>query len=136
GELLVLNQQKDDFLANTSHELKTPLNGIISLAESLQSGVAGKLNERQAHNLELIASSGRRLHHLIDDLLIYSQIKHDAIDIFPAHCRLEGIVQQILDIHRHLAQEAGKEIVIVGDIPEQMTVLADENRVVQILHNL
>lgn len=133
-ELLVLNRHKDEFLAHTSHELKTPLNGMIGLTDSLKAGVAGTPNDEQLHHLDLIARSGRRLRHLIEDLLVYSQIKHDKIELFPVHLKLDGIMKPIVDIHRHLIGD--KPIGLVCLLPEPLSVFADENRLIQILHNL
>ena len=69
------NRLKDEFLANTSHELRTPLNGIIGLAESLIDGVAGPLPQKANQNLAMVVTSGRRLSHLVNDLLDFSKIR-------------------------------------------------------------
>jgi len=66
-ELVKTSKLKDEFLANTSHELKTPLTGIIGIAESLIDGAAGKINPDQKSNLDMIVLSGRRLTHLVND---------------------------------------------------------------------
>lgn len=63
-----LGRGKDEFLANTSHELSTPLNGIIGLAESLIYGATGQLPESTRTNLAMIVSSGRRLASLVNDI--------------------------------------------------------------------
>ncbi len=67
-----LDQLKDEFLANTSHELKTPLYGITGLAESLLSGVAGDLPAVARSSLGSLVASGRRLSEQIDALLDFS----------------------------------------------------------------
>ncbi|MFO7539008.1 MAG: HAMP domain-containing sensor histidine kinase, partial [Chloroflexota bacterium] len=66
------DQLKDEFLANTSHELRTPLNGIVGLTESLLAGDAGSLSAIQMQHLAMIASSGRRLTSLVNDILDFS----------------------------------------------------------------
>ncbi len=73
--LLALDKLKDEFLANTSHELKTPLNGIIGIAESMFDGFGGKLSQDQRQNLGMIISSGKRLSSLVDDILDFSKMK-------------------------------------------------------------
>lgn len=67
-----LDQLKDEFLANTSHELKTPLYGITGLAESLLNGVAGDLPAMARSSLGSLVASGRRLSEQIDALLDFS----------------------------------------------------------------
>ncbi|NJN32429.1 MAG: histidine kinase, partial [Synechococcales cyanobacterium RM1_1_8] len=80
-ELQRLDAVKDQFLANTSHELRTPLNGIIGLAESMLDGVAGPLVPQQAENLKLIAQSGRRLANLVNDIVDFSQLRENQLQL-------------------------------------------------------
>ncbi|MEO0888377.1 MAG: histidine kinase dimerization/phospho-acceptor domain-containing protein, partial [Cyanobacteria bacterium J06648_10] len=72
-----LDKLKDEFLANTSHELRTPLNGIIGLSEYLMEGATGQMSEQARVNLSMIASSGRRLYHLVNEILDYSNVLND-----------------------------------------------------------
>ena len=65
-ELKRLDELKDEFLANTSHELRTPIHGIVGLSEALIQGTAGPMHKPQEENLRLIADSGRRLANLVD----------------------------------------------------------------------
>jgi two-component system sensor histidine kinase ChiS len=72
-KLLHLDKLKDEFLANTSHELRTPINGIIGITDSLIDGVAGALPDNAVYNLKLINSSSKRLYSLINDILDFSK---------------------------------------------------------------
>jgi two-component system sensor histidine kinase ChiS len=134
-ELQRLDKLKDEFLANTSHELRTPLNGIIGLAESLIDGVSGPLTRQTKGNLAMIVASGRRLSSLVDDILDFSQLQHDRVDI---HLRPVGIREAadvVLTLSRPLARQ--KNVQLVNAVsPKLPLVLADENRLQQILHNL
>lgn len=76
-----MDKLKDEFLANTSHELRTPLNGIIGIAESMIDGATGSLTSLQVANLSLVVSNGRRLAHLVNDLLDFSKLKYKNIGL-------------------------------------------------------
>ncbi len=129
------DQLKDQFLANTSHELRTPLNGIIGLAESLLVGVAGATNPQMDENLHMISSSGKRLASLVDDLLDFSKIRNQDLDLNLRPLDLRSIVKVVLFVHGPLVRDT--EIALINDIPEDLPpVLGDENRIQQILHNL
>ena len=76
-----MDKLKDEFLANTSHELRTPLNGIIGIAESLIDGVAGELDPKVKANLAMIMGSGQGLFTLVNDILNFSKLKHQDIEL-------------------------------------------------------
>jgi two-component system sensor histidine kinase ChiS len=130
-----LDQLKDEFLANTSHELKTPLNGIIGIAESLIDGATGKLSQPTVFNLSLIVSSGRRLTQLINDLLDFSQLKHKHIEL-----KIKTVgVREITDVVLMLSQTliGTKNLKLINKIDANTPLVdADENRLQQILYNL
>ncbi|MEQ8383005.1 MAG: ATP-binding protein [Coleofasciculus sp. A1-SPW-01] len=130
-----LDQLKDEFLANTSHELKTPLNGIIGIAESLMDGVTGNLSDATRFNLSLIVSSGRRLHQLVNDLLDFSQLKHHNLQLNIKPVGIREVTHVVLTISQPLVGKKPIEL-INGINPDIPPVDADENRVQQILYNL
>ncbi|RKZ77667.1 MAG: hypothetical protein DRR19_27605 [Candidatus Parabeggiatoa sp. nov. 1] len=134
-ELQRLDQVKDEFLANTSHELRTPLNGIIGIAESLIDGAAGSLSENVQQNLLMIAQSGHRLTHLVNDLLDFAKLKQQDIELQAKSVSLREIVEIILMLSQPLKGQ--KDLQLINAIaPELPPALADENRVQQILYNL
>ncbi len=135
ADLLKMDQLKNEFLANTSHELKTPLNGIIGIAESLIDGATGKLSKATIFNLSLIFSSGRRLTQLVNDLLDFSQLKHKKIELKRKPVGMRELTDVVLMLCRSLVGKKSLQLLnkIDADIPP---VEADENRVQQILHNL
>ncbi|RMH77147.1 MAG: response regulator [Cyanobacteria bacterium J007] len=130
-----MDKLKDEFLANTSHELRTPLNGIIGLAESTIDAAAGQLSKNQMTNLSMIAASGRRLAHLIDDILDFAKLKHKNIDLHLKPIGMREMVAVVLTICQPLVGKKSLDLInsIDADLPP---VLADENRVQQILYNL
>ena len=135
NQLIGLDKIKDEFLSNTSHELKTPLNAIVNITATLLHGVEGPVTERQAQNLAIVLGSGRRLTHMVNELLDYSKMKHGDIRLYKSNLDLKAVVDSVMGIHSFLIGE--KSILLVNRIaPEFPPVHADGNRLIQILHNL
>lgn len=133
-ELKNLNNIKDSFLANTSHELRTPLNGIIGIAENLSDHFAGK-DEYAAHHLHLIASSGKRLANLINDILDYSKLANRNLELYQKPVDMHSLTHTVFTLLAPLA--ANKPVELINEISaDAPLVIADENRLQQILINL
>ncbi len=141
-ELAIKNRQlqrldllKDDFLARTSHELKTPLSGIIGLTESLMYGEAGNLSSETRYNLAMIASSGGRLTNLINDILDYSRLKNSELTLYRKPVDVKKAADTVIHMVRPLV--GAKEVVIRNRISKKIPHLnCDENRLHQVLTNL
>lgn len=134
-ELRRADRLKDDFLANTSHELRTPLHGIVGLSDSLLAGAEGSISARMRENLNLISVSGRRLTHLVNDLLDFSQIKQRELKLRLSAVELRPMVQVLIALNLPLL--GNKPVEIHNNIePHLPRVEADESRLQQILQNL
>ncbi|SKB12130.1 putative Histidine kinase [Planktothrix sp. PCC 11201] len=134
-ELQHLDQLKDEFLANTSHELRTPLNGIIGIAESLIDGATGDLSPQTNSNLAMIAASGRRLSSLVGDILDFSKLRHQNIELELRPLDIRAIADAVSILSQHLITQ--KNLHIINRIPVDFPLAeADENRLQQILYNL
>lgn len=134
-ELLKLDKLKDEFLANTSHELKTPLSGIISIAESAIRGVNGPINKMQEKDLSMMVSSGKRLLNLVNDILDISKLKNRDIKLYKKSLDINNIISSIVNVFRYINKN--KNVKIIGEIPDNIPhVLADEDRFNQIMYNL
>ncbi|MCP4664245.1 MAG: response regulator, partial [bacterium] len=130
-----VDKLKDEFLANTSHELRTPLYGISGLAESLIDGVAGQIPPAVKSHLAMIVTSGRRLSHLVNDILDFSQLRHQSLELTRRPVDLRPLVEVVLALSRPLV--GAKSLVLTNAVPEDLPAAdADEDRLQQILHNL
>ncbi len=130
-----LDRLKDDFLANTSHELRTPLNGIIGIAESLADGAAGPVKDRMKDNLVMIVNIGKRLSHLVNDMLDFSRLKHKDIKLQIKPVGLRVITNVIISFSAPFV--ANKPVRLINNIDANLPAAAgDENRVMQIMSNL
>jgi len=126
---------KDEFLANTSHELKTPLNGIIGLAGSLADGAKGELPAEVKEDLLMIETSGKRLSSLVNDILDFSKLKNRDMLLRKNHVDIKSIVDSVLYISKPLLKNSS--IVLVNNIKSNLPLIcADENRLQQIFYNL
>ncbi len=134
-ELSHIDKLKDEFLANTSHELRTPLNGIIGMAETLIDGATGPLSEKTRRHLSMIVFSGRRLASLVNDILDFSRLKHQEINLQLGSVNMKSAVDVVFMLSQPLL--GNKHLRLVNQIPSILPPIeADENRVQQILHNL
>ncbi|WP_438349568.1 ATP-binding protein [Paenibacillus sp. FA6] len=126
---------KDDFLANTSHELRNPLHGMINMAQTVLEDGRQSLDEKSKGNLELITTLGQRMSHMVNDLLDVTRLKEHNIHLNKQSLNLKGVVSGVFDILRYMTE--GKPIELRMDIAEPFpNIIADENRLVQILFNL
>lgn len=129
-----LDRLKDEVIANTSHELRMPLNGIIGLTQTLLDGIGGPLNEAARRNLGLIVASGRRLATLVDDILDVAKRKNQKVQLRRREVDLRALAEVVVSLIRPLL--AGKPVRLHNAVPEQILIWADEDRLQQILFNL
>lgn len=135
AHLRAVDKLKDEFLANTSHELRTPLNGIIGLTESLIDDPSAEMSEKVRTYLKMIAGSGRRLSNLINDILDFSKIKNHGMELRLAPTNFANVCDAVCMLSQALADK--KSVRLLNELPEDMPpVLADEDRLQQILYNL
>lgn len=133
-DLTELDRMKDHFLANTSHQIRTPLNGIVGIAESMLEGASGDLTEFQKYNIALIAGSGRRLSGLLGDILDYETLKKKVFDLNIQLVDLKSLTDLVIT---YVNQVYGfPDIKIENDIRNIPPIEADENRIQQILYHL
>src|SRR5690606_3199375 len=129
------DKMKDDFLANTSHELRNPLHGMLNIAELVLQQGRTALNHQSKRNLQLLLSIGQRMSLLLNDLIDMTRLREKAVRLHTAPIRLAPVVSSVIDMLRFMT--SGKPVEfrmrITNDFPP---VIADENRLVQILFNL
>ncbi|MGK0291586.1 MAG: two-component system sensor histidine kinase ChiS, partial [bacterium] len=129
-----IDQIKDEFLANTSHELKTPLHGIIGITESLLDGATGHISLKAKKSLEVVTYSARRLNQLVGDILDLTSLKNGEVTLEKKAVSLNAIINTIVAVSTPLLK---KEVKIYNKISDQFPIVyGDENRIHQILYNL
>jgi signal transduction histidine kinase/DNA-binding response OmpR family regulator len=127
------NQAKSEFVANISHELRTPMNGILGMAELL---LNTPLNDKQRQQLRILHESGKNLVNIVNELLDVSKIEAGRMELETKPFRLLQIVEEAISLLCIRAREKNLwlEIQASDDLPLQ--VVGDNNRLRQILINL
>ncbi|RKP48946.1 response regulator [Cohnella endophytica] len=133
-KLILRDKLKDEFLANTSHELKTPLHGIQNIASFLLDEKAGKLTDRQKSELTLIQDTSTKLSALVNDLVDVVQLKHGDLRLHESVLDLRVAAQTAFEVLEF--ELMGKDVRWENRISPNTCVLADENRLRQVLYNL
>ncbi len=134
-KLKELNQAKDDFLANISHELKTPLNSINLISSVMKKNKDNSLNERNLKNIEIINSSGNYLLNLINDILDISRLESGRTTVSYEKVNLKETLGEIQNIFLPQLEEKGIDFIFNFD-ESIKEIYSDNNKIKQIIKNL
>ncbi|MNW49025.1 Alkaline phosphatase synthesis sensor protein PhoR [compost metagenome] len=132
-EIRKLERIRSEFVANVSHELKTPIAAVKGFAETLMAG--GVKDEETARSfLQIIYDEGDRLNRLIGDILELSKIESKRVPLEYAPVQLKELFDSVYEV---LLPAAGKKSISMShDVPEHLFIEADEDRLRQIFMNL
>jgi len=129
------NRLKSEFLANMSHELRTPLNAVIGFAEILRSSGAQLSQDKRAEYLGHIATSGRHLLRLINDVLDLSKVESGKFDLVPEPLKLPQLAHEVAGVLQAEAARKGVQVSLEVD-PAVSDLVLDPARLRQMLYNL
>ncbi|GIO14389.1 hypothetical protein J19TS2_39440 [Cohnella xylanilytica] len=133
--LQAADKRKDEFLVHTSHELRNPLHGILNMAQSVLDSGERSDEETNRERLALLVSVGKRMSFLLSDLIELNRLRENRLRLKPAPLLLQAETAGVLDMVRFMSE--GKPVRLENRVPDTLpAVLADENRLVQILFNL
>ncbi len=128
------NHAKSEFLSTISHELRTPIHGIIGL-QKLMSEEIDQLSSEQRENLMLAQQSAKSLRALVNDVLDLAKIESGKMDLVSKKFNLKQCVCDAMIPFRVLAIEKGVVLSLHIDYAPK-EILGDESRLRQILLNL
>lgn len=128
----VLEKMRGEFVANVTHELKTPLTSISGFIETLQ---AGAINDPEISGrfIDIIAIETERLKRLIDDILTLSDIENRN-QVNKTRINVKNSVESTVSFLKPIADE--RKIVLISEVAEDMVIEGDEDRFRQMLFNL
>lgn len=133
--LMYANKIKSEFLAITSHDIRTPMTSIIGFSQLLKQKKTGELNPKQQHYVDNILSSSEFLLELINDILDISKIEAQKMELEIDQISLEESITEIFGIMRENAEK--HNITMIKNIEPQLDIIwADERRFKQVLFNL
>jgi len=121
---------KGQFLATMSHEMRTPLHGILGLTRSLRQA------DPMAPQLALIERAGEHLLTLINDALDFSKLEAGQVKLSPQFFDLAALIDDVVSLSVPPATEAGLQLTTRMYMSRPCPVIGDPARLRQILHNL
>jgi len=127
------NRAKSDFLTTMSHEMRTPMNAILGLADLLSEG---PLQDEQRGYVEIFQKAGANLLALINDILDLAKVESGRFELESIDFDLRALLEKIVEMMLSRAQDRGLHLTleILPDVPSGL--VGDPNRLRQILLNL
>lgn len=127
------NKTKSTILATMSHEVRTPLNGILGFVTLMQNT---KLTAKQKDYIETVKYSGETVLAILNDILDFSKTEAGKFDIEHVDFNLERLIRSVLMLMTSRAEEKGLtlDFIVAPDIP--VFVKSDPTRIRQVLLNL
>src|SRR5262249_34392646 len=133
-DLRKLERVRRDFVANVSHEFKTPLTAIQGFAETLLGGALDDPQNRRRF-LEIILEHSRRLARLTDDLLKLSKMDADRLELQIRRVEVRPFVEGCVETSQRRAADKGLRL--SSNLPEALPdIAADRRRLAEVLQNL
>ena len=136
-ELKYKHQLKNEFINIAAHEIKTPIQPIIALAELLQQDGIIHNTEKNKEYVDIIFRNSKRLKQLSDDVLDTARIESGSFSLTKEKFNLKEMITDILKEYEQIIQHI-KNLKLIYESSEtnQIIIEADRNRLSQIIHNL
>lgn len=131
-EALKASHAKSQFLAVMSHEMRTPLNGVMALLDLLKDT---KLSKKQNTYVQTATTSAEILKQHVDDVLDLTRMQAGKLELSPRVFNLVELLEEIQSLNLATARRRGNEIRLEVDMPEPYFI-ADRKRLHQVLTNL
>ncbi|MFO0807998.1 MAG: response regulator [Gemmataceae bacterium] len=127
------SRAKSDFLANVSHEVRTPLNGILGMAHL---ALQDELSLTQRERVRVVKSSAESLLSIVNDLLDFSKMEAGKLELAPRTFRLIDEISETMRLLAVRANDKGLQISFFKEATVPPIVIGDPDRLRQVLVNL
>ena len=135
ADLRARDQLKTQFLANISHDLRTPLTAVITHAEILRDGLLGPLTDRQMESINGIISGGRQLLTQVGEILTYARGAADQLTVVSVTFAIGDVLRQVSSLNESLIKRKHLELEIDVE-PSTPPIVADREKVTHVIGNL
>ena len=126
-------REKDDFLANVSHEIRTPINSICGISEiMLKNGVPAEMKEDVLN----IQSAGRNLMSVVGDILDYSELQEGDFEIVEENYYISSTIYDVINMSMAKKSEKNLELIVDCDIDMPSVLIGDEQKIRRVIMNL
>ncbi|MBA4109120.1 MAG: hypothetical protein C0487_05960 [Leptothrix sp. (in: Bacteria)] len=129
----ILSDTKGRFLATMSHEMRTPLHGMLGLVRLLRQR---EQDAQAVHRLDLVRSSGEHLVSVINDILDFSSMEAGSLPLHERPFKLRALLAEVADATAVSATENGLALKVQLELDRDEFVMGDPVRIRQVLHNL
>lgn len=134
-KLSELGQIKSELMTNVTHEFKTPLNGILGMAEAILDGADGELKPSLKEHIEMIYKSGKDLSETLDNILKLTQIEAQKNKIKFERADLKHLIHEVLSLYQPIFHEKKIQCVL-AERAQSCVVLMEEDYIRTVLMNL
>jgi len=133
SELKTVDRMKTNFLATTSHELKTPITPLMAQLQFLKRGDFGKLSIPQKTSVEMIERNIKRLNNLITEVLDESKLLRGKVELIKSTTDLNYLINEVIQT---LQPKTIKQKVAISTTPNKIPMVeCDSDKIIQVLIN-
>jgi len=129
----IVKKNTQEFIAKLSHEVRTPLNGILGMSELL---LRTEMNGDQREDVSIIKSSSLNMLRLVNDMLDITRIESGKILLMSTKFSIEGIIRDVLRASEAFAKSKGIELIAEVNLKGNDTAIGDQDRIRQVVSNL
>lgn len=131
--LKATERQKDDFLANVSHEIRTPINSICGISEiMLKSDVPPELQD----DILNIRSAGRNLMAVVGDILDFSELQEENFELVEENYHITSTIYDVINMTMARKSEKNLELIVNCDISMPGILIGDEQKIRRVILNV